>query len=300
MKSFVDWIVARRARLVIVAAGAALAPLLQVVSMALIALAALRRGAGDAGITAGLGTLTVLAVALAASGLGVSLAAGVATTVIAGAATFALGLGLGALARWAGRLTLTFQWLLIVSTVAVLVLSLFGPGAEGLLAPLFDEIVEMMRENGATDQQIEAFREAEPLVLGLLAAGVFTHLLGALFLASWWAGLEAGDSSFGEQFRDLRLSRTLGLPAALLVTVALVLDAPVVQNLAPLALFGFLFQGLAVVHAWAHARGWHAAVVLPVYVLLVTPVMGFVVLAVSAVGLVDNWFDLRAPLRSGA
>jgi hypothetical protein len=59
-----------------------------------------------------------------------------------------------------------------------------------------------------------------------------------------------------------------------------------------------LFQGLAVLHAWAYARRWHPALLAPVYVLLVTPAMVVIFFALSAIGLIDNWFDLRAPLRS--
>jgi hypothetical protein len=64
-----------------------------------------------------------------------------------------------------------------------------------------------------------------------------------------------------------------------------------------LALAAFVLQGLAILHAWAHAKRWHVAFVAPVYVLLVTPLMLLVLLGLGTLGLLDNWFDLRAPLR---
>jgi hypothetical protein len=71
-----------------------------------------------------------------------------------------------------------------------------------------------------------------------------------------------------------------------------------VQNLTPLALFGFLFQGSAVMHAWAHARQWHIGILVLVYVLFVPPLTGMAILGLSAVGLLDNIFDLRSGLRA--
>ena len=91
--------------------------------------------------------------------------------------------------------------------------------------------------------------------------------------------------------------RTSSLPTTLLMASSLVLNAPLVQNLFPLALIGFWFQGLAVSHAWARAKRWHPVVMGAAYVLLITPLMGLVILAMGSVGLVDNWIDLRAPLR---
>jgi uncharacterized protein YybS (DUF2232 family) len=84
------------------------------------------------------------------------------------------------------------------------------------------------------------------------------------------------------------------------VALGLVFDTALVQNLSALALLAFVFQGLAVLHAWAHAKRWHPGLVAPVYVLLVTPVRVLVIFVLSAVGLLDNWFDLRARLRSQA
>src|SRR5690606_41480911 len=109
-----------------------------------------------------------------------------------------------------------------------------------------------------SDEQMEGFREAQRLVLGRLAAGLATTRVLALFLTYWLCGIAVGEPRFGTEFRGFRLSRVIGIPATVLVTLSLVLPAPLVQNLTALALIGFLFQGLSVLHAWAHARRWHA------------------------------------------
>jgi uncharacterized protein YybS (DUF2232 family) len=89
----------------------------------------------------------------------------------------------------------------------------------------------------------------------------------------------------------------LSVLATTVVALGLVLAAPLVQNLTALALLSFVVQGFAVFHAWAHAKRWHPGVVAAVYVLLMTPLT---VLVMGAVGLVDSWFNLRAPLRPQA
>jgi hypothetical protein len=261
------------------------------VTIALMAVETLRRGVTQALVSAAIGTFALVAV----SGVAGSNMALFGTV---GMIAFGAGVGLGWLLRWAGGLTLAFQSIVLFSVLCVVAISVVGPGPEALFVPMLDQLVDMLRESGATDEQIEVFRETQPVMFGLFAAVMMAQLVAALFLAYWWRGLASGVSRFGTEFRGLHLSRALGFPASVLVAFALVLNAPLVQNLAPLALFGFVFQGLAVVHAWAHARQWHVGLLVPVYVLLVTPLVGFILLGLSAVGLVDNWFDLRAPLRS--
>ncbi|HEX6995184.1 MAG TPA: hypothetical protein VF339_13655 [Gammaproteobacteria bacterium] len=297
MKAFVDWLLARRWRPILVA-GATM-PLVPIVSAALVALETVRAGVGPTLPLAALGGAmfvllwTVVGPQLGLDPLLMSVYGGVAVAV------FAVGVGLGALLRWAGRLVLAFEAVLVVGTGAVLLANLFGPGGSELLAPVFDRLLEALEsDQEMTQAQLDAFRQAEPLVLGLLAAGFTTTLVLSLFLAYWLCAIAVGEPRFGAEFRALRLSRVIGIPATILVTVGLVLQAPVVQNLTALALVGFLFQGLSVMHAWAHARSWHAGYLAPVYVLLLlTPLRGYVVLALAAAGLMDNWFDLRAPLR---
>jgi len=133
----------------------------------------------------------------------------------------------------------------------------------------------------------------------LLASAVFLQLVGTLLLGYWWSLLALGQRRFGQEFRRLALGRLLGSVATALIVLGLVFDWELVQNLLPLALLGFLLQGLAVSHAWAHAKGWHPGLMAPLYLLLVMPPLNvLVVLPLSVLGLVDQWFDLRASLRA--
>jgi hypothetical protein len=286
MKTVVDWVLAQRRRLIVLAVAAA--PLFPVVTAALLALETARRGVA-AGLTSaalGVGVLAVLGAILPGTD--------VVTFAVMGLAAFLPGVAIGALLRSAGNLMLAFQGAVLFSLLAVAAISLFWPDPQQLFAGTIEEVVEVLRGSGASDEQVAIVRERGAMVL--LGGAVFSQVIGALLLGYWWVTLASGERRFGAEFRALKLGRVLGAAATALVLLSLVFDAAVVQNLTPLALLGFVFQGLAVLHAWAHAKRWHPGLLAPVYVLLVTPLTVVVVLGLSVIGLVDNWFNLRRSL----
>ncbi|MFL2547449.1 MAG: hypothetical protein ACJ0SL_08865 [Candidatus Rariloculaceae bacterium] len=288
MKVFVQWVLQRRYRLILVAV--AFATVLPLVSTALLALETIRRG-GAAGVTSSLGAAAGIIV------LGVLSPADVGMLSWLGTATVFAGVALGLLVRAGNSLALAFQGSLLFCAVSVLIALTLWPDPSVLIGSAVEELVGVFQANGATDAQLEIVRSWNALFFGVLAAVVFAQLVAALLLAYWWSAFANSDGQFGRQFRSLKLGRVLGIPATILMAVSLVLDAALVQNLFPLALFGFWFQGLAVGHAWARARQWHPLVLGIAYILLVTPLTGVIILGFGSVGLVDNWFDLRAPLK---
>ena len=174
----------------------------------------------------------------------------------------------------------------------------FWPDPGSMITPIVAQGVEWLRSTGAAEGEIQAVTEGwERLFVGFLTLVIFLQLMTPLLLGSWWAALMNPVPQFGRQFRELRLGRFLGIPATLLMAVRLILDGPVIQNLFPLVLFAFWFQGIAVVHAWGKVREWNPAIGAAMYVLLLPPFTGVTILAIASLGLVDNWIDLRAPLR---
>jgi len=288
MKRFVDWVLARRYRLILLAM--AFTPLLPAAAAGLIGVETARRGPVQGVISslAAIGGMLLLAFLTGAN-------PSVAATL--GLITFASGVVAGALLKHAGNLGLAFQGTVLLSFVLVAVLSLFGPDPGALFEPVIAELVEVLRASGASPEQIVVVEGWGGI---LLAAAVFSQLMGPLLLAYWWLGIASNRKRFGVEFRALKLGRFLGVLATTVVVLGLVFDAPLVQNLTALSLMGFVFQGLAVLHAWAHAKRWHPGVLAPVYVLLITPLVVLVILGLTVVGLVDNWFDLRASLRAQA
>jgi uncharacterized protein YybS (DUF2232 family) len=131
----------------------------------------------------------------------------------------------------------------------------------------------------------------------LPASMLMLVFVGTLLITYWWSSVASGQPRCGAEFRQLKLGRWLGSTATVVLALGLVFGAPLVQTLLPMALLGFLVQGFAVAHAWVHAKQWNPALLGVLYVLLVLPP---VTVAVTVVGLVDNWLDLRKPTRSAA
>lgn len=290
MTFFVNWALDRRYRLILLAAIFAL--LIPPVTTALLVLETLKRGSAVAA-TSALASLVLIGLAGFAGG-GASSPA-LATGVVA----LVSGVAMGALLRRSQALTLAFQGTVLGAFVVVVLVSLAFPDPESLIAPLRDQVLELVEGSGrATPEDMDVIRELSGfLLLRLLVAGATILLLGALMLGAWWFSLTAPEAEFGREFRGLKLGRALGTASLLLFAVSAFIDVAIVANLAAVAMAAFLFQGLAVMHAWGHAKGWHAAVLGVVYLSLLLPQLtALSTFALCATGLLDNIFALRAPL----
>ena len=290
MTGLVRWLLSRRYRLVILAGVLASVPVVIIVSSALMALETLHRGPRRG---------LVSAAAAAVVGIPLAWAWGVSPqgVVLESAAVLLAGVGLGALLRRTGSLALTFQGVGIACAAGALLAALLWPEPGAWVTDILGQLAEAVRAEGVTDQQVSARVEVlGRFVVGLMTAVIFMHLMAALLLGSWWASTMQEESQFGPQFRLLRLGRHVGIAATLLMASCLVMTGAAIQNLFLLVLVAFWFQGIAVVHAWAWAKRWNAALLAPMYVLLAPPFTPVTVLLLASVGLMDNWIELRGPL----
>ena len=287
MNAFIDWVLAQRVRPILLAVVAA--PLLQPVAAALIALETTRRDFAG-GVICGLGTLAgLLAIAwLSGADMGLFAAIGVVCAIS--------GVGIGLLIRSAGNLVLAYQAAVLGAMLLIAAIWILGLDVDSFFDPAVSELVALLKSNEMPPEDVTLIEERGAAVV--LAAAVFWQLVGTLLIGYWWFSLATRQRRFGQEFRKLALGHVLGAIATVLVVLALAFDFELVQNLAPLALLGFVLQGVSVVHAWAHARHWPPGLVVPLYVLLLVPALNvLVVLPLSVVGVVDNWFDLRALIR---
>lgn len=282
MKVFLDWLLAQRTRLVIVAVVTA--PLLSVVSAALIALETARRGV-TSGTTCSVGLIAGIALLAVLSRAEVPLFVGL------GVLCAVTGVAVGELIRRAGNLVLAFQAAVLFCFAVVAVIGALGIEARPFFEPAIAELVTMLPPD-MPPAQVAFVQQRTAEVL--LASALYLQVVGVLLLGFWWSLIAAGQKRFGEEFRRLKLGKLLGAAATVLVVLGLALDARVVQNLSLLAMLSFLLQGVAVLHAWGHAKGWHPALLAGIYLLLLVPGLNVVmVLPISMIGLVDQWFDLR-------
>jgi len=285
VKVFLDWVLSQRYWLVLIAV--VLLPVLPPASAALLALDTMHRGNLHGSVTAAIGVAVMAVLGVVAGGEFVRIAVLAVVTMFAG-------VGIGALLRWAAGLGLGFQAMVLICVAVITAVGLFGPEPSVLMEPLRTELAEILRANGFPQEGLDALPAYDTMIFALLAGVVFAQLVAVMFLSYWWLAMLHAEIEFGSEFRRLKLGRVLGIPAMVLISFGLVIDSPLVQNLAFLVLFAFLFQGLAVVHAWVHAKHWQPLLWF-VYILLIVP---WTWLGLSAVGLLDNVFNLRAPLQA--
>jgi hypothetical protein len=266
------------------------APLLQPVAAALVAVETARRGVAG-GAICGLGALAGLLAIATISGGDTSLFAAI------GIVCALSGIGIGMLIRRSGNLVLAYQAAVLIGMVVVAAIWILGLDVRSFFAPAVEQVVALLQSNDMPAEDVALIQERGAAVV--LAAAVFWQLVGTLLLGYWWFLVAARQRRFAQEFRRLALGHVLGAIATAVIVLALAFDFELVQNLAPLALLGFVLQGVAVVHALAHAKRWPPGLVAPLYVLLLMPALNvLVVLPLSLVGVVDNWFDLRAWIRA--
>ncbi len=134
------------------------------------------------------------------------------------------------------------------------------------------------------------------LMPGMSAAGAMVVVCAMLLLARYFQARLTRPGAFGEEFRRFSLGLVVSLAGSLIFVARLLIDGPVLDNVAIVALGLFLFQGLAVIHALRFTRNWPRWGLVIFYICLALLPLWLLGL-VSGAGLVDNWFDFRR-LRS--
>jgi hypothetical protein len=275
MKELIDWALARR--YVVIAVAVIFAPFFSFVSASVIALQLAYRGPvvaiGDALIAA----LAITSIALVTGVSGPATAAGVIAV--------ALGLGLGAVMRVLRSFNLTIQVVLLVAYVIVLSYTLLGSGNNELFDETMAQITQILRDQGIAPGDIDELQSHPLRLVGFYAVSALTDVVIVLVTAFWALSVARGDDLFGTQFRALRLGFVLGVPGAAVILSMFVFDADVIHNLLAVAACGFLLQGLARVHGWAHAQQWHPLYLVPVYLFAVPVVVVATVAGVLGIDL---------------
>jgi hypothetical protein len=185
-----------------------------------------------------------------------------------------------------------------LAVIAIVFLHLWLGDMSGWWRELMLTIVEPALEAGgfASREMMQTLIEGiSRIMTGIAATGIALSTLLSLFLGRSWQAILFNPGGFGAEFRELRLGRWLGVAALLVVLASLLpLDAvAVIADQVLIVLFAlFVLQGLAVAHAGAARRKLHVAWLVALYVLALI-VLPQLLALVAAVGLVDNWLDLR-------
>jgi hypothetical protein len=292
MRAFAVWASDRPVRLVVLTVLSA--HLLAPVAAALLIVDALRRGPGPASLAAAAAIAGLIA-------LSMLLGAELAVTLSLAAPVVIGGAAIGALLRWARSLSLTFQGTVMGVIVVTVIAFLVVPDAGRVGEILQGQVLTLLETGGAGAEQLAQFAAVDSAeFVRVFLISILLSLAVALMLGLWWYSLIREGIDFGAEFRALKLGRVAGIALMLLVIVGQLTSITLIQDLAPLAVIGFLFQGLAVLHARRYSDKWPRAVLVVVYLALLSPWTVAALMAVSAVGLLDNFFELRTRVETKA
>jgi hypothetical protein len=284
MRTFVRWASASPIRLILLTI--VFAQLLAPVAAALLVVDSLRRGPAAATQSALLAILGVVAMTLV-------FPADLSVTLVLTLPMLVAGLLGGALLNWSRSLSLAFQGTMIGALIAASIAFAILPQADEIRAVVQDMFVTLLELGGVSDAQIAqaaALRAVE--VVWVLLTSLLLIIVSTLMLGYWWYALLDDRVRFGADFRALKLGRVAGIALMVLLILSLFLDAPSLQSVAPIAVIGFFFQGLAVLHARNYRDKWPGAVIVVVYIFFI-PWAPIALMGLSAVGLLDNFFELR-------
>ena len=261
MQKLVDWLLARRLAVVVVAA--LFAPNITIVSSAVMGLQWAWRGAVVGTGDALLACLAVSVMALIAAG-GPSLAAPIA---VKGCVAIVSGCIVGGILRAAGTLTLAVQIVLLMAFAGIALFTLFGSSSNALFDAQMAELAEVLSAQGWPPEDVAAITALQPRLVGFFGLEVCLQILLPMLLAAWLLGYARRSPQFGEQFRALRIGYVIGVPAALVIALAMFSGMTLLHNLFGIAALAFMLQGLSLVHRRGYASGWHSIQYVPVYVI---------------------------------
>lgn len=252
-----------------------------------LALIALRLGTGQA-LTV-MFVVTVLLGALTFFAAGTALPA-VMLMVVQWLPVVGLALVLRGTASWG----VTMQAGIAIAGLLVLAVRLAMPDIEAEWAGFLNTTFgPMFTQTGMSAEEVEALVAAvAPSMTGIAAAGALFGLLLALMLGRYWQALLYNPGGFGVEFRTLNLGRMPAIAFVALLTAAWFGKVGLAGELAVVLAVAFFLQGLAVAHAFSHARGLARFWLVGLYVLLVLAMPQLMTLLV-ALGAIDAMAGLR-------
>jgi hypothetical protein len=263
---------------------------------------ALVSGAALALVTLRLGTvhgLTVLAYSALAMGLISFIALGQPWTGVAYSLLHWLPLtALALVLRYTMLLGLTLQVVIGLGVLAVLVAHFISPDLTGYWTSLLDKYLRpaMIQAELPAESVDEVLRKVAQFMTGSFVASMQLSMALALFLARWWQALLYNPGGFRNEFLQLRLGYPMALVGLGLFAMAVLTNSAVAVELAMVGLLMFLLQGVAVVHSLCARTRTPAMWLIGFYIILILALLRML-LAVCALGVIDNFVNLRTRLR---
>ncbi len=269
-----------------------LLPLTNVISAAIVVMAARSAGWRSAAVDAGASLVLLVGLVQLTSGEAGTAAPGPA--VLGAGALWGGGLLAGIALRRYRSVDLAVQLVVVATLLGILLASALIPDSRAYWQPILEALIK-----AAGLPQVGGLPEGWlALVAGLMHGVIGASLLSTVILAvmlGLWLDRETTEGDWRRQFLELRLG--LVLSACVVVAAGLVMAGFVSLGGGALLVLGtgFMAQGLAIVHWTADHRAWPGIWPLALYapLLLGAPTAGLLLLALAIGGLVDNGFSLR-------
>jgi hypothetical protein len=261
---------------------------LAIPSAGVVVLSGLRYGLREA--------LFVVASAALIVGIGHMLSgAGAAIALILVIGLWLPGAGMAELLRRSRSLSLCLQ--VAVVGVAVLALLRFATGDPVAQMQSLLETRRLELE-GALQAQIntETMADLSRALTAVAFGGAVVTLMVSLFLGRWWETLVGAPGTFAAEFRRLRMGIVLAIAFAVAVVAQVLTKGVVFDSLVCVLGVGFVFQGLAVLHAVAVAQGLSGGWIIALYLALIVTAF-YAATIIGLVGWADTWLDLRQRLQ---
>lgn len=200
---------------------------------------------------------------------------------------------LASLLRSTRSLTLTMQVFVILALLAMLGFQLVIADPVAFWAPYLKSMAEFVEQNNLPLRP--DLISADVMTISAVLAYWMLYTAGLLLGYSLYRQIPAESEDFG-RFRDLNFGRVIAFTLALASSLAFVIDAQWLQNVAFVLLSMFMMQGLALAH-WLRAE-YRLPVVALVAVYVLLPILQILLVMVLAiVGYTDAWFSYRRRLE---
>ncbi len=193
--------------------------------------------------------------------------------------------------RRSGNLALALLALLIMVSLAVSVFLFVVPDSVAMWYRFF----ELIQETPELAPQFRLSREridiAVVLATGFVASSSLLTLTACLLLGRWWQDRLVNPGGFKREFNSLNLGKILSTAAVLLVIAASFFATQLLIALSAVFVIVFLFQGLAVIHAFTADQPKMRIWLIIFYVLLLF--LNEMLVMVSLLGIADSWLNSR-------
>lgn len=186
---------------------------------------------------------------------------------------------------------------LALTMLVGLVIGAIGVGVQYLVwnnleAEMISQAIQRMGQVDQLDEKLVE-RNIQLVRLFVLALAAMAYLVFMLIvlIARWMQASLAESQGFSQEFRALSLGKPAASGALGLMVLSFWIDQSWLISLALLVVVGFMFQGIAVVHAKLAPRRQARMLLVLFYTLLL--VFPQVVALTAITGVIDNWLVFR-------